>query len=88
MFTRICPPSLSSCCPVTLGFLSSCCTFPLSFGFLKNADSNVAPPPYLGTAVGAGYETVISRMVWDGEFIAAALKASEGGVRHGACRPF
>jgi hypothetical protein len=27
-------------------------------------------------------------MVWDDEFIAAALGASEGGVRHGACRPF
>jgi hypothetical protein len=68
---------------VTLGFLSSCCTFPLSFGFLENADSNVAPPPYLGTAVGAGYETVISRMVWDGEFIAAArhLRGASGMAR-------
>src|SRR5207249_10892073 len=41
----------SSCCPVTLGFLSSLCSFPLSFDFFKDADSNVAPPPYLGTAV-------------------------------------
>ncbi len=73
---------------MTLGFLSSLCSFPLSFDFFKDADSNVAPPPYLGTAVGAGYETVICRMVWDDEFIAAALKASEGSVRHGACRPF
>jgi len=46
----------------------------LSFDFFKDADSNVAPPPYLGTAVGAGYETVICRMVWDDEFIAAALE--------------
>jgi len=34
------------------------------FSFLKNADSNVAPPPYLGTAVGAGYETVF--LEWSG----------------------
>ena len=27
-------------------------------------------------------------MIWNDEFIAAALGASEGGVRHGACRPF
>jgi len=27
-------------------------------------------------------------MVWDDEPIAAALTASEWGVRHGACRPF
>jgi hypothetical protein len=73
---------------VTLGFLSSCCTFPLSFGFFKDADSNVAPQSYLGTAVGAGDKAVIGRMVWDDEFIAATLRASEGGVRHGACRPF
>jgi len=59
-----------------------------SFDFFKDADSNVAPPPYLGTAVGAGYETVICRMVWDDEFIAAALRASEGSLWHGACRPF
>ena len=73
---------------MTLGFLSSCCTFPLSFGFLKDADSNVAPQSYLGTAVGASDQAVIGRMIWDDEFIAAALGASEGGVRHGACRPF
>jgi hypothetical protein len=88
MFTRICPPSLSSCCPVTLGFLSSCCTFPLSFGFFKDADSYIGPPSDLITAVGASDQAVSSRMVWDDEFIAAALKASEGSVRHGACRPF
>jgi hypothetical protein len=40
-------------------------TFLLSFGFFKDTDSNVAPPSYLGTAVGAGYETVICRMIWD-----------------------
>jgi len=60
MFTRICPPALSSCCSVTLGFLSSCCTFSLSFGFLKDADSNVAPQSYLGTAVGASDQAVIA----------------------------
>jgi hypothetical protein len=73
---------------VTLGFLSSYCTFPLSFGFFKDADSNVAPQSYLGTAVGASDQAVIGRMIWDDEFIAAALGASEGGVRHGACRSF
>jgi len=31
---------------VTLGFLSSWYSFPLSFGFFKDADSNVAPPSY------------------------------------------
>src|SRR6266571_3101921 len=62
--------------------------FLLSFGFFKDADSNIAPAPYPGTAVGASDETLICRMVWDDESIAAALRASEGGVRHGACRPF
>jgi hypothetical protein len=81
------PTIASGCCPVTLGFLSSCCTFPLSFGFFKDADSHVAPPSYSGTAVGAGDKAVIGRMIWDDEFIAAALGTSEGG-RHGACRPF
>jgi hypothetical protein len=82
------PTIASSCCPVMLGFLSSWCSFPLGFGFFKDADSNVAPPSYLGTAVSAGYETVVCRMVWNDESIAAALGASEGSVRHGACRPF
>jgi hypothetical protein len=36
----------------TLGFPS--CALLVSFGFFKDADSNVAPPPYLGTAVGTG----------------------------------
>jgi hypothetical protein len=62
---------------VTLGFLSSWCSFPLSFGFFKDSDSNVAPPSYSGTAVGAGDKAVICRIVWN-EFIAAALGASEG----------
>ena len=53
--------------------------FPLSFGFFKNADSNVTPPPYPGTAVGASDETVICRMVWDDESIAATLTAPERG---------
>jgi len=82
------PTIASNCCPVTLGFLSSWCSFPLSFGFLKDADSNVAPPSYLGTAVGASDQAVSGRMVWNDEFIAATLRASEWGVRHGACRPF
>ena len=60
----------------------------MTFGFFKDADSNVAPPSYPGTAVGAGDETLIGRIVWNDEFIAAALRASEWGVRHGACRPF
>jgi len=49
------------------------------FGFFKDADSNVAPPSYPGTAVGASDETVISRMVWDDESIAATLMAPERG---------
>ena len=52
------------------------------FGFFKDADSHVAPPPYPGTAVGASDETLICRMVWDDESIAATLTAPEGaGVR-------
>jgi len=50
-----------------------------SFAFFKDTDSNVAPPPYLGTAVAASDETFIGRMIWNDEFIAAALGASEGG---------
>src|SRR6266571_1461051 len=45
------------------------------FGFFKDADSNVAPAPYLGTAVCASDQTVICRMVWDDESIAATLTA-------------
>ena len=63
---------------MTLGFLSSWYSFPLSFGFFKDADSHVAPPSYPGTAVGAGDKAVTGRMIWDDEFIAAALGASEG----------
>ncbi len=48
-------------------------------GFFKDADSHVAPPPYPGTAVGASDETLICRMVWDDESIAATLTALEGG---------
>jgi hypothetical protein len=73
------PTIASRCCPVTLGFLSSCCSFLLSFGFFKDADSNVAPPSYSGTAVGTGDKAVICRIVWNDEFIAATLRASEGG---------
>ena len=49
------------------------------FGFFKDADSHVAPPSYPGTAVGASDETVICRMVWDDESIAATLTAPERG---------
>ena len=48
------------------------------FGFFKDADSHVAPPSDLGTAVGAGDKTVICRMVWDDESIAATLTVPEG----------
>jgi len=48
-------------------------------GFFKDADSHVAPPPYPGTAVSASDETLICRMVWDDESIAATLTALEGG---------
>jgi len=74
----------SGCCPATFGFAWA---FYL-FGFFKDADSNVAPPSYLGTALGTSNQTVICRMVWDDESIDAALRTSERGVRHGACRPF
>jgi len=47
-------------------------------GFFKDADSHVAPPPYPGTAVSASDETLICRMVWDDESIAATLTALEG----------
>ena len=40
---------------------------------------HVAPPSYPGTAVGASDETVICRMVWDDESIAATLTAPERG---------
>jgi hypothetical protein len=82
------PTIASSCCPVMLGFLSSWCSFPLGFGFFKDADSNVAPSSYSGTAIGAGDKAVSGRIVWNDEFIAATLRASESGIRHGACRPF
>ena len=49
------------------------------FGFFEDADSHVAPPSYPGTAVGASDETVICRMVWDDESIAATLTAPERG---------
>ena len=48
------------------------------FGFFKDADSNVAPPSDLGTAVGAGDNALIGRMGRDGESIAATLTAPEG----------
>ena len=47
------------------------------FGFLKDADSHVAPPSDLGTAVGAGDNALIRRMGRDGESIAATLAAPE-----------
>ncbi len=52
------------------------------FGFFKDADSHVAPPSDLGTAVGAGDNALIGRMGRNGESIAATLTAPEGaGVR-------
>ena len=48
----------SGCCPAALGFPWAF----YFFGFFKDADSNVAPPSYLGTAVGAGDNTLIRRM--------------------------
>jgi hypothetical protein len=56
---------------VTLGFLSSWCSFPLSFDFFKDADSHVVP--YLDNAVDAGEETVSSRQTCN----APALTAKE-----------
>ena len=50
------------------------------FGFFKDADSHVAPAPYPGTAANAGDEAVVCRMIWDDDFIAAALKAPERSV--------
>ena len=57
--------------------LHVCRPFPV--GFFKNADSHVAPPPDLGTTVGAGDNALIRRMGRDGESIAAALTAFERG---------
>jgi hypothetical protein len=48
------------------------------FGVFKDADSHVAPPPYPGTAVGAGDNALIRRMGRDSDSIAAALTAPEG----------
>src|SRR5213596_2657381 len=60
--------------------LHVCRPFPV--GFFKDADSHVAPPSDLGTAVGAGDNAPIGRMGRDGESIAATLTAPEGaGVR-------
>src|SRR5262249_58293516 len=58
------------------------------FSFFKDSDSKIAPSPYRGTTGSTGDEAVVCRMVGDYESIAAALTASEGGVRHGARRPF
>src|SRR5438445_4379548 len=55
--------------------LHVCRPFPV--GFFKDADSHVAPPSDLGTAVGAGDNALIGRMGRDGESIAATLAASE-----------
>src|SRR5438876_12174540 len=57
--------------------LHVCCPFPV--GFFKDADSHVAPPSDLGTAVGAGDNALIGRMGRDGESIAATLAAPERG---------
>ncbi len=57
--------------------LHVCRPFPV--GFFKNADSHVAPPSDLGTAVGASDNALIGRMGRDGESIAATLAAPEGG---------
>jgi hypothetical protein len=59
--------------------LSVACAFRL-FGFFENADSHNAPAPYRSTAVGAGDEAVVCCMIWDVEFIAAALKAPERSI--------
>src|SRR5438105_9397147 len=60
--------------------LHVCRPFPV--GFFKDADSHVAPPSDLGTAVGAGDNALIGRMGRDDESIAATLTAPEGaGVR-------
>jgi len=55
--------------------LHVCRPFPV--GFFKDADSHVAPPSDLGTAVGAGDNAPIGRMGRDGESIAATLAAPE-----------
>src|SRR5437660_12312862 len=68
--------------------LHVCRPFPV--GFFKDADSHVAPPSDLGTAVCAGDNAPIGRMGRDGESIAATLAAPEresvrvrlDGLRH------
>ena len=67
--------------------LGLACSFFL-FNLVKDSDSKIGPSSYRGTAIGAGHEAVICRMIRDYKFVAAALEASDGGVRHGACRPF
>jgi len=58
-------------------------------GFIKQADANFSPGAYRFTAASAPDRAVIGRVVWDDEFIVAAITAPErGGFRHGACRPF
>src|SRR2546427_12703387 len=58
-----------------LAGLHVCRPFPV--GFFKNADSHVAPPSDLGTAIGAGDNALIGRVGRDGESIAATLAAPE-----------
>jgi hypothetical protein len=59
------PPPFAATCLI-LGSSGSSAAFVFSgpgysFDFFKDADSNVAPPPYLGTAVGASDQAVIGR---------------------------
>src|SRR5438874_13830090 len=56
--------------------LHVCRPFPV--GFFKDADSHVAPPSDLGTAVGAGDNALIGRMGRDDESIAATLAHLSG----------
>ncbi len=60
---------------IAAGGLHVCRPFPV--GLFKNADSHVAPPSDLGTAIGAGDNALIRRMGRDGESIAATLAAPE-----------
>jgi hypothetical protein len=65
----------------TLGFSS--CAVLVSFGFFKDADSNVAPPPYPGAGVAAGYETVGYRLQHQGYTFherLARIRAPASGV--------
>ena len=88
MFTRICPPIAFKLLPCDAWLSVVVLHLSPQFWLLQGCRLECRPTVLFRTAVGASDQAVIGRMIWDDEFIAAALGASEGGVRHGACRSF